>query len=144
MTQPPYPWPRPDVTAAPGGRTPWAWVLAWCVAALPVGIGLAFYTLRLWTGAMSDCGDFDAGNRFAVAILYWPALSVVLWLALTFPVAVLARWSLAGGLLLGILVAFAICWVGLAGTGPALVERGFDAEACPAGLPDWWPGWAPR
>jgi hypothetical protein len=145
MTEPPFRW--DPIALPPRRRRPWLLLGLWSVVALPLAVALAFWTLRLWAGAQSDCGDFDAGNRFAVTVLYWPIGSVALWLLMTVPSGALTfigRRAFLVGVVVGVVLAGAVCWSLAGSTRAAIAAQGFDAEICPAGLPGWWPAWAPR
>jgi RsiW-degrading membrane proteinase PrsW (M82 family) len=112
-------------------------------AGLVWAVVVSFGALRLWAGAASDCQVFDAGNRAAVTVLYWPVFATVLWIVFDAPVLLLSRRSLALGVVIGIVLTLAIAYWFVAGTSGMILSSG-AADGCPTGLPDWWPAWAPR
>jgi hypothetical protein len=136
------PWlPPPPSSARRGVR--WLPGCLAVVVAIPWAIVLSGATLRLWSGAASDCEVFEAGNRFAVAILFWPAMSIVLWAVVTTFVVLFSRRSILLGLGVGVAVTLTLAYLYLAGTADMILAEG-GGMFCPTGLPDWWPWWAPR
>jgi hypothetical protein len=112
---------------------------------LPLAILLALETLRLWSGAASDCRVFDAGARYGVTFFAWPVLSLGLWTAFGLALFVLRKHVVGLGFLVGLIVALAICYWFAAGTADMIRASGeIDREVCPNGVPPWWPPWLPQ
>jgi hypothetical protein len=126
----------------PGYRrlTPMTWVFV--IAGLPWAIVVGYMALKLWAGAASDCQVFEAGDRFAALFLYWPAFATVLWIVFGGSVLLLAKKSLALGVVIGIVLTVAMALWFVAGTSGMILSAG-GGDICPTGLPDWWPAWVP-
>jgi hypothetical protein len=134
----------PDVPV-PMRVTPWT--ALGCLAILvgfPWSLAVSTVGLKLWSGAASDCEVFEAGDRFGVALLIWPAFTLVLILIFAFCLLVLGRRSWIKGLLLAMAVTAFLGFTLVASTGSMIRADPDGAFECPTGVPDWWPPWLPR
>jgi len=128
-------------TADRGSGSDWRRLGCTVAIGLPFAVALSFVTLRLWSGAASDCERFGPGDRFGT-LFFFPVLTMALWLAYAIPV-VLGRRRLIVGLAIGVTIPLAIGYLFISGTGDMIRSYPQSAQVCPSGVPDWWPSWLP-
>ena len=106
---------------------------------LPLMTGLAYGTLHIWSAAASDCGVFEAGDRFGVVLILWPVCSFLLWVAFSLPIVIVGRSSVRIGFAVSLIVVTVMALWFLSGTA-AMIRASTDSYApCPFGIPSWWP-----
>ena len=120
-------------------------------------VGLAAVTLawfgawlgvNLWSSALFDCGvyfdtSWELEFEFVLFVAGFTGSVIALALSLT-----AARFRPALGLLIATVVAAGTFYVQLrgwdqGGTSKVVFDQG-SVQACPSGVPSWWPWWAPR
>lgn len=111
---------------------------------LPLMAVLAYGTLHIWSAAASDCEVFEAGDRFGVIFIMWPAFSFVLWVAYSLPILLVGRRSLRIGLAVGLIVATAMALWFVSGTADMIRASTDSYLPCPTGVPAWWPAIMPH
>jgi hypothetical protein len=134
----------PDVPI-PARATPW--LALGCLAILagfPWSLAVSTTSLKLWSGAASDCEVFEAGDRFGVTLFIWPTFTIVLIPIFALCLLVVGRSSWIKGLLLAMVVTGAIGLMVVASTGSMIRADPDGAAECPTGIPDWWPPWLPK
>ena len=106
---------------------------------LPLMAVLAYGTLHIWSAAASDCEVFEAGDRFGVIFIVWPAFSFVLWVAYSLPILLVGRRSVRIGLALGLIVVTVMALWFVSGTADMIRASADSYAPCPFGVPAWWP-----
>jgi hypothetical protein len=114
------------------------------VVAIPGAIVTAWLIVAVYANGMSDCVDFDAGDRFGVFVEFI-LISGGLWIAYTVAGAVGALAdSVPVALAAGIVVTLVVTYVYLSGVPQASSEMSERFRDCLSGVPNWWPWFFPH
>lgn len=118
---------------------------------LPVGLVIAYGSIRLIAAAWSECGDGSPGGGGYLLFVYLPLVTVLAASGFAACAVLVGRWSKLAAFLAGLAVATLIAVPFVAQEVPAYpaadYANGHDPRATaacgPQGVPTWWPWWLP-